>query len=310
MFNKKILVIDDSELIQRLIADILGEEGYEVYSAYSGEEGLEKVARIKPDLIILDIVMSGLTGLEVCRILRADVSNNLTPIIMLTAQVSEDDKLIGLELGADDYIMKPFNNRELISRVRNTLVRIERNRYANPLTGMCGNIEVQSELTYRLANNFEIAVIYCDLDNFKAFNDVYGFPKGDTAIRLTADVIRDAVQNVGNRDDFIGHIGGDDFIIITSWDKYEGICKMIIEDFDNKIVSLYNENDKKNGYIITKNRLGKVRTYPIMTISLAVVTNENNEYINPLEIGEAAAEVKKYVKTFTGSQYLKDRRVH
>jgi diguanylate cyclase (GGDEF)-like protein len=310
MFNKKILVIDDSELIQRLIADILGEEGYEVYSAYSGEEGLEKVARIKPDLIILDIVMSGLTGLEVCRILRADVSNNLTPIIMLTAQVSEDVKLIGLELGADDYIMKPFNNRELISRVRNTLVRIERNRYANPLTGMCGNIEVQSELTYRLANNFEIAVIYCDLDNFKAFNDVYGFPKGDTAIRLTADVIRDAVQNVGNRDDFIGHIGGDDFIIITSWDKYEGICKMIIEDFDNKIVSLYNENDKKNGYIITKNRLGKVRTYPIMTISLAVVTNENNEYINPLEIGEAAAEVKKYVKTFTGSKYLKDRRVH
>lgn len=310
MFNKKILVIDDSELIQRLIADILGEEGYEVYSAYSGEEGLEKVARIKPDLIILDIVMSGLTGLEVCRILRADVSNNLTPIIMLTAQVSEDDKLIGLELGADDYIMKPFNNRELISRVRNTLVRIERNRYANPLTGMCGNIEVQSELTYRLANNFEIAVIYCDLDNFKAFNDVYGFPKGDTAIRLTADVIRDAVQNVGNRDDFIGHIGGDDFIIITSWDKYEGICKMIIEDFDNKIVSLYNENDKKNGYIITKNRLGKVRTYPIMTISLAVVTNENNDYINPLEIGEAAAEVKKYVKTFTGSKYLKDRRVH
>ena len=289
MFNKKILVIDDSELIQRLIADILGEEGYEVYSAYSGEEGLEKVARIKPDLIILDIVMSGLTGLEVCRILRADVSNNLTPIIMLTAQVSEDDKLIGLELGADDYIMKPFNNRELISRVRNTLVRIERNRYANPLTGMCGNIEVQSELTYRLANNFEIAVIYCDLDNFKAFNDVYGFPKGDTAIRLTADVIRDAVQNVGNRDDFIGHIGGDDFIIITSWDKYEGICKMIIEDFDNKIVSLYNENDKKNGYIITKNRLGKVRTYPIMTISLAVVTNENNDYINPLEIGEAGS---------------------
>lgn len=310
MFNKKILVIDDSELIQRLIADILGEEGYEVYSAYSGEEGLEKVARIKPDLIILDIVMSGLTGLEVCRILRANVSNNLTPIIMLTAQVSEDDKLIGLELGADDYIMKPFNNRELISRVRNTLVRIERNRYANPLTGMCGNIEVQSELTYRLANNFEIAVIYCDLDNFKAFNDVYGFPKGDTAIRLTADVIRDAVQNVGNRDDFIGHIGGDDFIIITSWDKYEGICKMIIEDFDNKIVSLYNENDKKNGYIITKNRLGKVRTYPIMTISLAVVTNENNDYINPLEIGEAAAEVKKYVKTFTGSNYFKDRRVH
>lgn len=310
MFNKKILVIDDSELIQRMISDILGEVGYEVYSAYSGREGLEKVEKIKPDLIILDIVMPGLSGLDVCRILRADVSNNLTPVIMLTAQVSEDDKLIGLEIGADDYIMKPFNNRELISRVRNTLVRIERNRYANPLTGLCGNIEVQSELSYRLANNYEIAIIYGDLDNFKAFNDVYGFSIGDAAIRLTADVIRDAVQLEGIREDFIGHIGGDDFIVITSWDRYEKICVMIIEDFDKKIYSLYNENDKKNGYITTKNRLGEEKTFPIMTISLAVVTNENNKFENPLEIGGAVAEVKKHVKTMSGSNYFKDRRVY
>ncbi|HEY8422343.1 MAG TPA: response regulator [Thermoclostridium sp.] len=307
MFNKKILVIEDTELTQVMIRDILTREGYEVYSAYSGEEGLDMVPKIKPDLIILDIVMPGMSGFDVCRILRADESNNLTPIIMITSQVSEDDKLIGLELGADDYIIKPFNSRELVSRVRNTLIRIERNRYANPLTGLSGNIEIQSELNYRLANKYKIAVIYCDLDNFKAFNDVYGFAKGDSAIKLTADIIRDAVQYEGNRDDFIGHIGGDDFVIITTWDKCENICKMIIEDFDKKILFLYNKDDREKGFITTKNRRGQIINFPIMTISLAVVTNEDRNYENALELAEVAAEVKKNVKNMEGSNYLKDR---
>lgn len=308
MFNKKILVIEDTEFMQRLICDILKKEGYEVYSAYSGEDGLDMVTAVKPDLIILDIVMPGLSGFDVCRILRADESNNLVPIIMLTAQDSEDDKLIGLEMGADDYIVKPFNNRELVSRVKNTLIRIERNRLANPLTGLSGNIEIQTEINHRLANNRQVAFIYCDIDNFKSFNDVYGFARGDSAIKLTADIIRDAVQMAGNRDDFIGHIGGDDFVIITSWDKYETICKLIIEDFDEKIIHLYNETDRKNKYIATKNRLGQVKKIPIITISLAVVTNENRKYDNYLQIAEVAAEVKKYVKEMKGSYYLKDRR--
>lgn len=310
MFNKKILVIDDSQLIQRMIRDILEGEGYEVYSAYSGEEGLNKVATVKPDLIILDIIMPGMSGFDVCRILRANESNNLTPIIMLTAQVQEDDKLIGLEMGADDYISKPFNNRELTSRVRNTLVRIERNRSANPLTGLRGNIEIQKELNHRLANNLKTAVIYCDLDNFKAFNDVYGFARGDSAIRLTADIIHDAVKQSGNGNDFIGHIGGDDFLIITTPDRYEGICQWIIEDFDEKIRYLYNEADIRNKCIVTKDRLGNIRKFPIMSISLAVVSNEKCNYDSFLQIAEVAAEVKKYVKSMPGSNYFIDRRVY
>lgn len=310
MFSKKILVIEDTELMQRLIRDILEKEGYEVYSAYSGEEGLDMVAEVKPDLIILDIVMPGMSGFDVCRALRANDSNILTPIIMLTSQVSEDDKLIGLEMGADDYIIKPFNSRELVSRVRNTLVRIYRNRGVNPLTGLCGNIEIQSELNHRLAKHTQLAFIYCDLDNFKSYNDVYGFAKGDSVLRLTADIIRDSVRHEGNHDDFIGHIGGDDFIVITSWDKYEGICKRIIEDFDTKILFLYNETDRKNKYIVSNDRHGQERKFPIISISLAVVTNEFNNYDNHLKIAEIAAEVKKYVKSLSGSNYLKDRRTN
>ncbi len=308
MFSKKILVIDDTELMQRMIKDVLQKEGYEVYSAYSGEEGLAKVSTIKPDLIILDIIMPGMSGFDVCRILRADDGNILTPIIMLTAQVNEDDKLIGLEMGADDYIIKPFNSRELVSRVRNTLVRIDRNRCANPLTGLSGNIEIQSELNHRLANRVPTAVIYCDLDNFKAFNDVYGFAKGDSAIRLTADIIRDAVHQAANKEDFIGHIGGDDFLIITSPDKYEEICRQITEDFDRRILSLYHEADSKNRYILTRDRQGREKKFPVMSISLAVVINESGKYENYLQIAEAAAEVKKHVKSLPGSNYMKDRR--
>jgi len=307
MVYRKILIIEDSELMQSVIRDILTKEGFEVFSAYSGEEGLDKIPEIKPDLIILDVEMPGMSGFDVLRILRSEESNNLTPVIVLTAKSSEKDKLIGLELGADDYIAKPFNDRELVSRVKNTLIRIERNRSANPLTGLSGNIEIQAELNLRLARKQETAVIYCDLDNFKAFNDVYGFARGDSAIKLTADIIRNAVHCMGNKDDFIGHIGGDDFVIITSWDKYEGICRKIIEDFDNKILLLYNEEDRKKGYISTINRRGQTRDYPIMTISLAVVTNEDRDYENAMEIAEVAAEVKKRVKTMEGSNFLKNR---
>ena len=146
MFKKKILIIDDTELMVQMIADILAGEGYDVVSANNGTDGIRMEMTHKPDLVLLDVIMPGLDGFEVCRLLRQDESNNLMPIIMLTAQGNEDDKLTGLELGADDYITKPFNPRELVSRVKNTLLRIERNRLANPLTGLPGNNEIQAEI--------------------------------------------------------------------------------------------------------------------------------------------------------------------
>src|SRR5690554_1547521 len=151
MDNKKILIVDDTEFMTKLITNILTDAGYDVVTASDGYQGLQKVQTEKPDLVLLDVVMPGIDGFEVCKRLREDDSNNLMPIIMLTAQENEDDKLTGLELGADDYITKPFNSRELVSRVRNTLRRIDRNRWANPLTGLRGNIEVESEVNQRIA---------------------------------------------------------------------------------------------------------------------------------------------------------------
>lgn len=308
MFKKKILIIEDTEFMKKLISDVLKEADYEVVTASSGEEGLQKAREEKPDLVLLDVVMPGMDGFEVCKILRDDESNNLMPIIMLTAQENEDDKLEGLELGADDYIIKPFNSRELVSRVRNTLKRIDRNRWGNPLTGLRGNIEIQSEINQRIAKNKLFAVIYGDLDNFKAYNDVYGFASGDRAIKLTADVLIDAATSFGNAGDFIGHIGGDDFVIVTTPDKVDAICENIIKTFDIKIKELYCKEDVDRGYIVTSNRQGQIMKFPLVSISLSVVTNEERELISHVQVAEIAAELKKKAKAMPGSVYVKDRR--
>lgn len=306
MFKKKILVIDDTELMIRLITDILSNAGYEVVSAPDGVSGMKKVREEKPDLVILDIVMPGMDGFEMCQALRDDESNNLMPIIMLTGQDNEEDKLKGLEMGADDYITKPFNPRELISRVNNTLKRIDRNRRANPLTGLQGNIEIQAEINHRIAKKELFAVIYADLDNFKAYNDVYGFISGDRAIKLTADIIGDNVYLYGARRDFIGHIGGDDFIIISSPANTDAICKGIIRDFDDKVRTLYSSDDLAKGYIATVSRTGEFIRYPIMSISMVVVSNQHRDIVSHQEVAEIAAKLKKKVKMMPGSAYIKD----
>ncbi len=308
MFRKKILIIDDTELMVKLITDILSEKGYNVVSANSGLEGIKMVAAEKPDLVLLDVMMPGINGFEVCKLLREDEGNQLMPIIILTAQGDEDDKLTGLELGADDYITKPFNPRELVSRVNNTLLRIDRNRLANPLTGLSGNIGIQTEINRRIANKMKFSVLYLDVDNFKAYNDFYGFARGDRSIKLIAGIITDAVQTLGLQSDFIGHIGGDDFVIITCTRNVDAICENIIKDFDGKIPEMYSDKDRHAGFICAFNRIGNMICYPIMTISIAVVSNEYRELHSHLQVGEIAAELKKKAKSMQGSVYLKDKR--
>ncbi len=308
MFKKKILVIDDTQLMQKYISDVLTEADYEVVSSLDGEEGIQKAREEKPDLVLLDIIMPGIDGFEVCKILREEEGNNLMPIIMLTAQGSEDDKLTGLELGADDYIVKPFNQRELLSRVRNTIKRVDRNRWANPLTGLQGNIEIQLEINRRIAKEELFSVIYADIDNFKSYNDIYEFASGNTAIKMTADIIVDCVRNNSTSRDFIGHIGGDDFVVITLPDVDSKLCEDIIRDFDRKVVSLYSKKDRENGYIVSTNRQGQTMKFPIMTISLSVVSNERRMLENHVRVAEIAAELKKKAKSISGSSYVKDRR--
>lgn len=306
--KKKILIVDDSRFFREQMHRTLAAAGYDTITAHNGERALELVRAEKPDLVLLDVEMPDLSGFDVCRILRSSDSNNLMPVIMITAKDDLDDKLIGLELGADDYITKPFNERELLSRLRNTLLRIDRNRSANPLTGLPGNLEIQREVESRIAKGLPFAVVYLDLDNFKSFNDVYGFAQGDLALKMTADIMAEQVRLFGNIDDFAGHIGGDDFVIITSPDKAETLCREYIFHFDERIRSLFHKEDLARGFISTTNRKGEIETFPITSVSLAIVTNERRRFSSHLEVSAIASELKKKLKSMPGSQYMRDRR--
>ncbi len=225
--GRNILIVDDNKLTRKILKDILENAGYGVLEAKDGEEALQIYRNKLPDMVILDIVMPGMNGFDLLRILRKEEENLMLPIILLTSQDNFEEKIKGLELGADDYLVKPFNDKELLFKVNNLFQRIEHNRMANPLTGLRGNIDIKEEIKRRIKENKPYAILYIDLDNFKSYNDYYGFLRGDNVIKLTAKILSDAVNLIGNERDFLGHIGGDDFVIITTPDKAEEMCKYI-----------------------------------------------------------------------------------
>lgn len=184
----------------------------------------------------------------------------------------------------------------------------ERAENENPLTKLPGNIVIREEIEKRIKNNLAFLVIYCDLDNFKEFNDKYGIGKGDEAIKLIADVFKEALETKGNQDDFLGHEGGDDFILITTPLKAQAVADYIISEFDKKIRSLYSTEDLKQGFIIAHARDHTVKQFPIMTISLAGISNETRTITSYAEVTNIAAEVKKKAKSIDGSVFIIDKR--
>lgn len=305
----KVLVVDDDNFMVRIISDCLHKEGFLVSGAADFNSAMEQIYQTTPDIILLDVVLPEMNGYEICRLLRNDTRTSHLPIIMLTSRVQVEDKVAGLEAGADDYITKPFDSLELVARVKTHLRRAKQEKSFNPLTGLPGNILIEEEIKSRVSDGKRrYAVLYLDLDNFKAFNDAYGFLKGDEVIKFVAHIINKNVKELGNHDDFVGHIGGDDFISITTPDKCDVICKAIINQFDSTISLFYSSEDRRCGYIVTVDRSNQEIKYPIMTLSIAVVSNDKRYIENHWQVAEVAAEMKKYAKTKSGSVYVKDRR--
>ncbi|MCM8801206.1 MAG: response regulator [Candidatus Omnitrophica bacterium] len=304
----RILIVDDDPDIRDVLKLTLSEEKYEVLEAGDGEEAL-KIINSKPlDLVLLDYKIPKIDGRTVCRQVKKDILLSHLPIIMVTGKGDIEDRVEGLDAGADDYIVKPFEPKELLARIRMVLRRVERDLGANPLTRLPGNVAILNELSRRLENKSLFAVCYADLDKFKAYNDKYGFEHGDEVIRETARILIRAVQEFGNPDDFIGHIGGDDFVIITTPEVVDNICKKIIEGFEKTSPSFYNETDRKNGYIIAYDRKGKEQKIPLLSISIGVVTNEFRKIEHVAQIGEIGAELKGYAKRLERSNYIRDKR--
>lgn len=307
--NYKILIVDDDRLMRKIIEEHLEKDNLEVILAEDFNSAMDKIYLDAPDLILLDVVLPDMNGYEICRLLRNDTRTSHIPVIMLTSKGETEDKIQGLEAGADDYITKPFEPLELVARVRTNLRRAKQEKTFNPLTGLPGNILIEEEIKHEVEKeDNRFAVLYLDLDNFKAYNDVYGFFKGDEVIKFVVHVLEKNVKEFGNPDDFIGHVGGDDFIAITTPNRADDICTNIINQFDSSISLFYTADDRKKGYISTRDRSNIEKKYPIMTLSIAVVSNEQRYFDNHWIVAEVAAELKKYAKSISGSVYVKDRR--
>ncbi|MFA5363158.1 MAG: response regulator [Candidatus Omnitrophota bacterium] len=304
----KILVVDDDPDIRDVLRLTLEGDNYEVTEAANGEEALRTIASKTPDLVLIDYQMPIMNGMEVCHTVKKDILLRHLPVIMVTGKGEVNDKVDGLDSGADDYIVKPFEPKELLARIRMALRRTEIDLEANPLTRLPGNVSILGELSRRLESGKPFAVCYLDLDKFKAYNDTYGFEHGDDVIRETARVLIRVTQEKGNPDDFVGHIGGDDYVIVTTTQQVDNLCQAVIERFEQIIPSFYNEADKKNGYISSHDRKGNEIRVPLLSISIGVVSNEYRKIDHVAQIGEIGAELKAFAKRLGKSNYIKDQR--
>ena len=304
----KILIADDDPDIRDILKLTLQEENYEITEARDGEEAL-KIIRSKPlDLVLLDYKMPKMDGRQLCNLIKRDLLLQYLPIIMVTGKGEVSDKIDGIDAGADDYVVKPFEPKELLARIRMVLRRTKRDLEANPLTRLPGNVAILNELSKCIDKKAPFAVCYVDLDKFKAYNDKYGFEHGDDVIRETARILLSAAKEYGNPDDFVGHIGGDDFVLITAPNVSDKICEKIIHDFDAISPSFYNQEDRQNGFIIGYDRQSKIHKIALLSVSIGVVTNEMRNIAHVAQIGEIGAELKKLAKNVEKSNYVKDKR--
>lgn len=302
-----ILVADDDPAIVHLVEVNLKLEGFEVLTAGDGEEALRIVGEHLPALVLLDVMMPKLDGYEVCERIRAESRTRHINVIMLTAKSLSADKIVGLTAGADDYVLKPFDPMELIARVRATLRRSKEMISSSPLTGLPGNIQIEEVIRRRHTAREPIAVCYADLDNFKGYNDRYGFLQGDRAITYTASVLREVVE--GSPHAFVGHIGGDDFALIITIDEAEGTAEKAIQRFDAGVDTLYEPADVARGFIEVEDRRGRLMRYPILSLSIGIGLNDE-EITDYREIVDSATEMKAFAKRQPGSSFAIDRRSH
>ncbi len=306
--NERILIVDDDPDILQFVRMNLELEGFTVQTASSGPEALETARNTPPDLVLLDIMMPEMDGLTVLRRLRTMPATMNVAVILLTAKALAEDRVKGLDLGADDYVTKPFDLEELVARVKTVLRRAQAMRDLSPLTGLPGNFRISRELEQRVEKEAPFALVHADLDNFKAFNDHYGFMRGDTVIKFTAHSLLEAATACGDPEAFVGHVGGDDFIAIIDPEFVEDFCKVAIHTFDDGILDFYDTADALQGYIEVTDRRGERHAFPICSVSLGVATNVRRKIASEWEASAIASEMKEHAKRQAGSSYQIDRR--
>ena len=305
--SAKILLADDSHAIRFLVSEILTNAGFTVIQAQDGQEAIEKTYKENPDLLILDYEMPKKTGFEVVKEVRSRTGYLHTPIIIFTAVTDKSTKLEGLGLDIDDYLTKPADEDEIVARVKLLLKRSQQKMDSNPLTHLPGNPSIQARIERDINSQKPFAVLYCDLNNFKSFNDKYGFEAGDRILKTTAEIIVTAARQ--DSASFVGHIGGDDFIVVCAFDKAQSIATEIASRVDQVAPSFYNDEDRKQGFMVSTNRKGEIEHFPFLAIGIGIVHNTKRALTSFAMVSNIGSELKCLAKQHEkGSYYVMDRR--
>jgi GGDEF domain-containing protein/CHASE3 domain sensor protein len=251
-------------------------------------------------------VISTVVGATAGLLVTAYISSSIRSLKAATGRIAEGNFDPGLRVRGEDEIASLAQAFETMGRRLKKLEEMYLD--ASPLTRLPGGIAIEREVQRRIDQNEPIAFCVMDLDNFKAFNDRYGYAHGNVVIKEAARIIEQASRTHGSPGDFIGHVGGDDFVVVTRPERMHELCTEIIGQFDGRIPQLYDAGDREKGYIFGKTRQGVEMKFPLMTISIAIVTNTQRRFTTPLEASEVAAELKDYAKTFNKSLYVVDKR--
>ena len=287
MAKGRILVVEDDTDISNMLRIYFTSQGYEVLVAPRGGEALERCRQQLPHVIVLDIMLPDIDGYEVCTQLRTNLRTSHIPIIFLTQKDERSDRIAGLELGADDYITKPFDIEELRLRVQNAQRRAERESLTNPTTGLPSGKMIEEQLR-GLMRRKNWGLLYLGLPGIEAFNDVYGFVAGDEVLRFAALIMSESVDNLGTPEDFIGHVGGDDFIIISRSDRAKPIADALIKRFNAEVGTHYDFQARQKGYIVYQGQ-----QVPLMTMAIGIISPDMQEFTDIREITEAAADARR-----------------
>src|SRR5438128_2367674 len=306
--GEKLLVVDDDPFIARLLEIELAAAGYQVRVANDGEQAIQLVQQEAPDLVITDVMMPHVDGFELTRLLRQDPRTAAVSVIILTARGLSADKLEGFAIGADDYIVKPFDTPELLARVRGVLRRSKEMKDESPLTGLPGNVRIQEEIEDRVSSGNEFALLYADLDQFKAFNDHYGFARGDQVIQELARTMENVLEELVPGDAFVGHLGGDDFVLVVPPSAGALVADAIVQRCDDRSPEYYDAADRERGWIEVLNRRGEQQRFPPLTISIGIASTQRRRFAHFAEVVAVATEMKNFTKSTPGSSWAIDRR--
>jgi diguanylate cyclase (GGDEF)-like protein len=303
-----VLVVDDDEQVTRLVKRVLERAGFECVTVNDGNDAHDAAVEWRPDIILLDLMLGDTTGDQILAILRSDFRTRLIPVVFLTVRDSLQDKVEHLLAGADDYVTKPFVPEELIARLRAVMSRSTSARELSPLTGMSGNSDILREISRRLAQQERFAVLYPDIDSFKSYNDHYGFLRGDDVIKTLATIILEVLEQNFSPQHFAGHVGGDDFVVLTDPNMAETLASEITRRFDAATPALYDPADRLQGWIESKERSGGTLRSPLVSVSIGIVNAEPGSYTSAAALAARAAEVKGVAKRMPGSKWVLDRR--